>query len=743
MLPKTYLLLLLTLCLLPLASASSISVQAQTGLQVEAIAHLGGKGFPTEFVWSPDGQLLASNVVNGVQLYNSELQTQQYLDGARGFTGALAWSTQGDRIAAAIDRDPALNNAILFNNPNEIVIWNVDSGTINQTLVLPYEDIPLDLEFSVLEQVVELRSISWSPDDRFLAVVARVQLFTIIAVFEVESGTVVATTRTDSFDGTPALLWEADSEGLIYYQQISIQESVLFRWDIENEAQRYSFDGAITAQLTDDRLEVLSAENAFLFESDDFVRQDNPPNLLRPAAVNPDGTWRYAVEGQAVTVSNRETGEVVAEIEHGIQSRFQLSNVQAQWLDEQRLLVIVPVTVGRDTENEQSPFVVVWDAESQSLHFELFIDVVDLNISENLIFSPDGRYLLLPAEPHRLLRLDLEAGELASDVLINTVGILALTVDPTGNRIIQGELHSNSNRNLVWWDLETNSGRLYRVGYGYITGAAWHPVGDLIALGDQSYRYAEQGTTTDRRAAGLSLWSHESDEIIIEDQLLSYALDLVAKPVWNADGSLLAAIQVSNASGINHLIVWNRAGEQLWQMPLTTLAFSWSTDASQLFAFDNNSLITIDAITGTIRSQQEVDNPSRPFEMRTRPIVSNQLAILIQGTDEIQIFDVESATVINSHAAPEGFTINTAVPVLAWSPNGQHLAFSVIDTNRPWQPRIEIWRINETGAFVEQVAVLEDHYQGFIVGALAWVENRIYAIGGHGDLMVWEVNDVQ
>ena len=107
-----------------------------------------------------------------LQLYNANLQPTVYLEGARGFTGVLAWSQDSRYLATTVEGDPSLNGALVFENRNEFYIWDTANPTLEaQRFVLPYQNFPIDIEDSLLADSVALNTLLFNPSGNYVAIV--------------------------------------------------------------------------------------------------------------------------------------------------------------------------------------------------------------------------------------------------------------------------------------------------------------------------------------------------------------------------------------------------------------------------------------------------------------------------------------------------------------------------------------------------------------------------------------------
>ena len=565
---------------------------------------------------------------------------------------------------------------------------------------------------------------------------SRIQLFTIIFVVDIENREIVGVTRTDSFDGIPRILW--DDDHLVYYQSSAIRDSILFRWDLTTDPQAYTFDGRILAAIEDNTLHVLSQAGRYELNSDNEFTVTDSEAQLYSANMSADGQLQANIVLDHIEIVDSASATIVSTIEHGISTRLNLNRVHTQWLDNNILMVLIA---------NESPKMIFWDSQTLTTINETVLPATEL-INAEMYLNEMNDSVVVPNFPHQLLLFSTATGDLLAQTVVNSTGFLGMAIDPISGTVAQGENDESTNINLLVWDVATGTAEAYHVGQGFVTSLDWYPNGDILAIGDQSFsELAEPVLGED--AAGMQLWFPESDDVFLVDQIESFSGDLVMNMEWNIDGTVLVATHISNQSGQTQLVAWNRAGERLWEETLTILDYAWSNDGTRLmmidfdFATGQASYIERDALTGTTLNSINAEDLLFPLALTAHPTADHLLAILPSNSSGVHVLNTNTLQIASSYEGSERIIVNSNVPSLAWSPDGQYLAFSVVDVENPWQPQIEIWQMSDAGDFESLIAVLDDHYQGVFIGNIQWIDNRLYALGSRGDIVIWEITDVQ
>ena len=91
------------------------------GPMLEPVASIGARGTLTTLQWSPDSTQVATSALDGIRVYDRELEDVVYLNGVAGLLQPLDWSSDGQLIAAASMRQFTIPPDSFANNTNRFL----------------------------------------------------------------------------------------------------------------------------------------------------------------------------------------------------------------------------------------------------------------------------------------------------------------------------------------------------------------------------------------------------------------------------------------------------------------------------------------------------------------------------------------------------------------------------------------------------------------------------------------------
>lgn len=403
--------------------------------------------------------------------------------------------------------------------------------------------------------------------------------------------------------------------------------------------------------------------------------------------------------------------------------------------------------------------IVIWDITTGQFiaSFEGHTDSVEV-----LAWSPDGSRIAGASKPYsrdKALRIwDVSTEE--NTLVFDSDGLTSIIWSSDSSRIIGVSLHNT----VRAWDLSTGqSSALFEMSGGLSEPFAWSRDGNFLA---RSSRQAAD--VWDMRTGQLisTLEGHSPEVSLVawcpcNDKLATVNLDEPAIRLWNPqNGELLHILEPPSSQTVSNLAwspdgrflaslstealslidIWDFSSDQSLLTPLTihyegiATSIAWSTDNQHLAnvsGYDRDRTVLIwNALNGNLVSRIP-ENTSLVLSLESNP-AANQLAVMREdGT--IQIWDMTTLSISATLSAERNYPQPLAI--LAWSPNGQHLAGAsggrVNEPSFAWT-----WNVNTN--------VLSDLFQGYHQGwinSLDWNTDSIL-LGSSGEddstIHIWD-----
>lgn len=636
-------------CCLAILMLVLITGAFQVTGQEEAIELVNtfGRGTVHQAVLSTDGERVAVAGSRGIWVYDSEFNDLAYIE--MGAVQRMAWSSD-DLYLAVVTQDSHLtvwnmadyqlhaevefpegqsppryepitwkpnSHLLALAYPNEIVLWNADTGAFEDSLPTSAGTIKSD--------------IAWNPDGTRLAVGAGSE----VQIWDVQSRVPVLQLdlRDGEYSGTRPvyLAWSPDGTHLAAaegsYRELYHTHNTL------------SIMNATTGEIT-------------------LVIQ---AGLTADVAWSPDGTMIATATSQferrtstPIKVWDAQTGRLIAQLRSGsIQGHTREAHT-VQWHPDGRQLLSAAYDNTVRIWQVQPELTVNQLRENRVLRGHM--DQVNV-----IAWTPDGSQLATGSEDGSIRVWDMSSGEMIeTDYQSDLWGVQALDYSPDGRYLAAG---GGENWVRIW--ALTADARIRRAQYEHgrhaspgvgnpmgITTVAWSP--DSSTLASSGYD------------ALVKLWSAEGDGDA--DTLRQGGWHPLTLH-WFADGERLLL-------GTRGPEIWDiLSGEEL-RLPcngVSIFALYLSPDEQYLLASEEEAAYYLcDIFTGERLPRFSMENI-----LNWNPIHS--IAVAVPGDRQrVILFDPMTYDMATRETIAE-FTVDARVQTAVWSPDGRYLAIGLED----------------------------------------------------------------
>lgn len=748
-----WLVCLLCLFLVPLAP-TEIKLSAQDNeSNLSLVAAFGARGRPVDIEWSPDSSVLATSGYNGIYLYDDLFNDIGYLAGARGYVGEVGWNTDGTLLAGAIATDLQIGGAAIFGNTNIFYVWDVSTQELIQEFAIPADQITVEFDESSFGfdeagfgTINATQNFVFSPNNQQLAVVSSVQTSAFLSIWDIPSGGFISILPLPVVRGAAVeIAWSPDNDSIAFVESDSLEATDVNIWDFSNIPSAIDVGTAINGlRWNNDGISVQSPSEIISIDTE--TQTIITTVELASPFTSPDGRFNVEIDFDAVQILDAQNGTVIDTLTLEDASRFSNRFEDAFWTDQNKLIALV----GRRADSLR---IFIWDAETQALTAEFkrpgfpFFDPV---------LSPDERILTSDLNGVTLLNISLENGSLIAEREVNLAPLSGLSLHPNETLLTTGQVGDGDlTGNLLTWDINTE-----RVSYrpshpGYPFSVAWSPDGSLLAVGAQS-----TGTDADLiedgpERASIGIYNIDHEEVA-RLYVSSYLADQFYRIRWSPDGRLLAGLKLSNQSGIFMLYVWDIATNALlWERPFLTWDIAWTQD-NNLIAIGEDTIEQLNAASASLKhflgttgeeiavvslASDEIRRLTSRHSITVHPL--NPDVLIFDNGNNLMTFSISSGEELFRQSS-ESRTASIYRPLVV-SPDGQFIVRDSSNEKTLLQPELSILRINETGTEL----TLSETFNGFNpnrligVAALDWKGNSLAALGGYGDIWVWDTSNVE
>jgi WD40 repeat protein len=646
---------------------------AQSGSASYEVVQSLGRGSASVGVWSPDGETLAIGGSQGIWLYGNHLQDRGLMVGHPAKIGMITWSPDSQKIAS-----------VSRANPNEIIVWNLQTNT----------------QIAILTgHTAHINSIMWNPMDGYLASGSD---DTDVRVWN--TTTWQSQSLTAHTDSVFKVLWSPDGQKLAS----SSGDNTIRVWDTTSwQSQTFSAHKETISEIA------WSPDNQRIASSswDGTVRIWNvadgqstvlsgQQSRLLTVSWNPDGT-RIASGGldSRVFIWDSISHELVAQLPQSGGAS------QILWYpDGNRLLSVDRAKI-------------IWNVASQQAVYVL--DDGSDGMVERL-FWRNGYDQFTSIGPGAIIQLwDAETGQILNTLASHTGAITAV------------EWHNNG-RQL---------GGIYFDGWG----RTWQVDNGDLATGFSGNIHPDTGIGTwnstwtllaaDTFSGGLQIFDWQ--EIVTNPFGVNFALadpnigesGFLTDVAWSPDDSRLASITMLPSSGV-HIF-----DTTIWQV-VTILEDNRIYHTETLKWNPANGLLAVGGEDSSANRQGIVqiwdittDTPQQSFQVGATSVVDlawgpggNELAIISQDEGIVYLWDTNQETLVDFEVGEAEILVS-----IAWSSNNL-LAIAASE-------KIHIWNMLPTGP--DEIDLLQSEQIG--ITDIAWSpDGNMLASGDReGIIKIW------
>lgn len=442
----------LNITIMLLLFSAPVASQAEVPILVAQI----GRGAVQSIEWYPDGERIFVSTNIGAWIYTRDLQDIAHLPDVH----LAALSPDGRRIAGV-------------NAQGRLKLWDADTLE------------PLDtLDHNQIERVV---SLAWSPDGQFFAAVGFQSSMPLMFVWDIIHDWSVINATHSSMGN---LLWSPNGDYLVVYRS-----GGGLIWPTRTSGLAlFSAFGEAVIRWQDNSTFLTLVWNEYVV----IKRWDAATGELIEE-IHGNGTARaYSADGRYLAVDLRDRVRIDAL--HGEQPSVEISLPLPEennigWIsklawsgDDQRL------AIGRSLRARSAAVpIVIANPAGQILHeFSGGIHVIN-----DLVWSPDDRFLLAIDEAQQIMVLDTEAGtQVAATRLHSFVGH-TLAWSPDSVQLAIGDALNN----VTLWNMATNTPTMMLSGNdSVVSRIEWQIRGHHLALETKDYLPFDRGSFAYPRA---------------------------------------------------------------------------------------------------------------------------------------------------------------------------------------------------------------------------------------------------
>ena len=579
---------------------------------------------------------------------------------------------------------------------------------------------------------VRVRSMAFSPDGSKLAVSSIVQLFTIVSVWDMESGELLAIANSGNFDdGNMRFAWSPDSNQLAFGELNNIGSTNVLTWNLEDIPAFVDIGALITdIAWTENGLFVSASGNQISLDPATATILDT--TAVRTGNISPNGQLAALLEFDELQILDTQTDAVVFSYELEDAHAFRGPNLEnAIWTSQNDLVVMS----GRGTV-----FALFWDYETSTIQHRF--DTLARDIDATAV-SPDGSSVVWAVDRSIIELLDFKTGMISSSRVVNVFPTLGIALHPTDTLVAMGNAGGTLDgvRNVLVWDYEnaTVVQSPPQAGFGF--SVAWSPDGSLLAVGSTTSGVEPLEGNEHANVSISDLDGNIVHQLFVE----SVIGDSFYRVKWSPNGRQIAGLMPSNQTGRTTLFVWDvETGELVWQRLVFGRDFVWLPDGQTILSIafadplsgDTEAFMQyIDVASGEL--DREIPQAYVPTTIALHPQNPNILAM--HGREQLEIVDLTTNEVLAS------YTIDVVSPYapLVWSGDGRFLAGDGTIDDDSLTSRINIYAVDDHWQ-ITVATVAEGHFSSFfgIIG-LDWVGDTLVSFSSIGDAIVWNVTDVE
>lgn len=714
-----------------LLAPTQVSGQApQDRLVVQEV--IGGRGAVQSFSFSPDGSEFVTNGFRGAYVYDTEtLGDVISLTGADRYLSDVAWHPTNARIAGAAGVDTRDGRQIRYESA-AVYVWDIDTPTAPLRLQLPADEIALSLPVDqpISDTIVRIDSLLWNPTNNQLAVVSALQFFSVVAVWDTDTGDLINLITLDAFEGEISVAWRPDGSELVIGQIDTPTLNIIYLWNLVDEPRRVDLDQRIV-EITWNTEGLFAYSNVERFTLNTSSLMIDVVEAL-PPTTSPNGDFTYTLARDEVTISSASDGESIDTISLSSSTRFGPGFDNAFWTTGGDLVASI---------EQRSSQVYVWDSDAQALRFQYVGPATTINA---LAATPDGMSILIAEFNGQIKRIGLDAGDVEVARRVDTAAIVGLDASFDGTKLAIAQAYEAS---LLVYDL-TDGVEVFAYtppDFKWITALDWHPRENLLVTGDITLGDGTVAQAGDRLT--VRVWDMDTFDIVQEFSVESILADALYVVEWSPDGEYFAGILTSNQTGRRGLLVWNEE-EFLFEIPVIALGFDWLGDeliaSGPIGTFEDVAAGITISFTRIAVTSNEVESftvrGEVVYTMQLRP--DNDSMVATRTDEELVIYTLSSGDILASIPLQR-----TTYTPLAWSPDGRFLAIEevIITEDNDLVASVQIWEVSPDGTELTLYASADDHVATLSgIHEITWIsDTQLATAGGYGEIIVWEFNSAE